>query len=64
MWIVSLFDTETEEILDVLVGNNEEFQKLFDYVKMSPNLELYHVEERFVCPDVDPDILILKVYDP
>ena len=53
MWIVSLFDLETQDVLDVLVNNNEEFERLFDFVKMSPNLELHHMEERYVCSDVD-----------
>jgi len=53
MWIVEVCDTEINETYEIMVNDNYEFQQLFDFIKMSPNLELHHVEERCICPGVD-----------
>ena len=53
MWIVTVTDSELQCDHDILVYTNEDFQQLFDFIKMSPNLGLYRMEERDVCPTVE-----------
>lgn len=53
MWIATVNDNETEELYELLVLDHEELTDLLDFVKMNPNLELHHLEERWLIGDVD-----------
>ena len=53
MWITAVRDNETDEDNEIFVLDNSELQELIEFVKMNPNLDICHLEERFIIGDVN-----------
>jgi hypothetical protein len=50
VWIVSVLDDETDEIIDIIVGDYKELMQILEYIKKNNlRLSLEHVEQRWFC---------------